>query len=380
MRGRLFRTASLGVLVGALTTSAAQPHLGSVEIAPLADAITFGRVRTAPGLRTVAVERYADGVLTGIDLSILLERPIADPIDLLRDEGWEAVRDRIVSAPDATRVTIPVAELGLPVDLRRHHVAAGTNYPEHAGEAEVEDGPFLFAKLVQPTGSRAVVSAGDGLLDYEVELAFVTVEPLGPGDRPATTGLVLCNDYTDRATLLRHVDVWNPTSGTGFTTGKSFPGYLPVGDLFVVPRDVRAFAPALELRLWVNDELRQRAAVADSIWDLDRMLDETWARRDVTWEHRGRDVSLLGPDGTLPDRTLVMSGTPAGTIFQGIGVSTRARGALAWIFGGWNTPLPRHVIDRYVHEARAAGTYLHPGDRVSMHVDHLGVIENEIVP
>ena len=66
--------------------------------------------------------------------------------------------------------------------------------------------------------------------------------PLAPEhDRPASMGLVLCNDYTDRDALLRTLDPWNPGSGKGFTTGKSFPGSLPVGDLFVIPRDVRAF-------------------------------------------------------------------------------------------------------------------------------------------
>jgi 2-keto-4-pentenoate hydratase/2-oxohepta-3-ene-1,7-dioic acid hydratase in catechol pathway len=352
----------------------------SVEIAPLADAITFARTRGDSGPRVLAVTRYAGGVVAGVDLSALLGRPISDPIDALRDEGWEALRDRIAAAPDAARVTTAAVRLALPVDLRDHHVAAGTNYPEHAGEAEVEDGPFLFAKLVRPTGPRAPVPAGDALLDYEVELAFVTLEPLAEGERPATTGLVVCNDYTDRATLLRHVDVWNPASGTGFTTGKSFPGYLPVGDLFVVPRDVRAFVASLELRLDVNGEPRQRARVSEWIWDLDRILAETWARRDATWEHRGRDVSLLSAEKTLPDRTLVMAGTPAGTVFRGIDFPVRARGALAWVLGGWDVPLPRRVVEAYVHEAREAGVYLAPGDRVAIHADRLGVVENEIVP
>lgn len=157
---------------------------------------------------------------------------------MLRAEGWDSLRERVAGAPAATRVSVSATDLGLPVDLGDHHIAAGTNYPEHAGEAEVEEGPFLFAKLVEPSGPRATVPAGDALLDYEVELAFVTLEPLAEGDVPETMGLVVANDYTDRATLLRHVDVWDPASGKGFTTGKSRPGYLPVGDLLVVPRDL----------------------------------------------------------------------------------------------------------------------------------------------
>jgi 2-keto-4-pentenoate hydratase/2-oxohepta-3-ene-1,7-dioic acid hydratase in catechol pathway len=348
-----------------------------LEIAPLDEAVTFARLRE--GRRVLAVTRWADGRVDGVDLSALLGRPVTDPIDLLAGHDLAALAAHIDGAPDETRVSAAVDQLDLPADLGAHHIAAGTNYPEHAGESEVTDGPFLFAKMVAPTGSRAPVPAGDGLLDYEVELAFVVLAPL---DRPGATprlGLVVCNDYTDRATLLRHVDVWDPASGTGFTTGKSFPGYLPVGDLLVVPHDARAFARDLELRLWVNGELRQQARVSEWIWDLDRMLAETWARRDVTWQHRGGRVSLLSPAKTIPERTLLMAGTPAGTVFQGVGIGTRARGALAWMLGGFAGSLPSRVVETWVREAREAGTYLQPGDRVAVRVDRLGVVVNEIV-
>lgn len=371
-------TTTLLVLATGLAATAANGQ--TLGIAPLADALTFARTRPDAGRHVLAVVRYADGAVTGVDLAALLGRPVADPIEILRSEGAQALRVRIAAAPESARLTVSATDLDLPVDLRDHHVAAGTNYPEHAGEAEVQDGPFLFAKLVQPTAPRATVSVGDALLDYEVELAFVTLGALAAGDVPETMGLVACNDYTDRATLLRHVDVWNPASGVGFTTGKSAPGYLPVGDLFVVPRDVRAFAAALELRLDVNGEPRQRAKVSEWIWDLDRILAETWARREVAWDHRGRTVSLLSPDGTIPDRTLVMAGTPAGTVFRGVDLGTRARGALGWIFGGWDVPLARRIVETYIRDARAAGTYLRPGDRVTIAVDRLGTLDNEIVP
>jgi 2-keto-4-pentenoate hydratase/2-oxohepta-3-ene-1,7-dioic acid hydratase in catechol pathway len=275
-------------------------------------------------------------------------------------------------------VVLPAGDLVMPIDLGDHHIAAGTNYPEHAGEAQVEDGPFLFAKLVKPTGPYAPVAVGEALLDYEVELAWVTLAPVEEGDRPTAIGLVLCNDYTDRATLLRHVDPWDPTSGKGFTTGKSAPGFLPIGNLFVIPRDARGFAAALELRLFVNDRLRQRARVSEQIWDLDAMLAETWARRTVTWDHRGSRVALV-PAGTIPARTLLMSGTPGGTIFTGIGLGTRATGAFSWLASGASGSLTGAVIEAYIRDARAAATYLQAGDRVTIHVDRLGVIDNHIV-
>lgn len=351
----------------------------TVEITNPHVALTFARIGSGKVPRVVAVTSYEAGTVAGVDLSSLLGHKVADPIGVLRELGYDTLRDLVVSAPESAIVRVSSHELLVPVDLRDYHVAAGTNYPEHAGEAQVEDGPFLFTKLVVPTASTAPVSVGDGLLDYEAELAWVTLEPLDDGATPAAMGVILCNDYTDRATLLRHVDVWNPASGTGFTTGKSYPGYLPVGDLFVVPRDFRAFAASLELRLWVNGSLRQRSLVAEHIWDVDEILAQTRARRDTTWEHRGRQVALPGASGTIPDRTLIMAGTPGGTVFRGIGLGTRVAGAGIWLFGGWSTPVTRQVIEAYVRDARTARRYLQPGDRVLIHVDRLGVIENEIV-
>jgi 2-keto-4-pentenoate hydratase/2-oxohepta-3-ene-1,7-dioic acid hydratase in catechol pathway len=175
----------------------------TVAIAPLDEALTFAR---AAG-RLIAVTEYRAGRVSGVDLGS------GDPISLLDAVGWDGARDRVATASDSDRVVVDAHTLDVPVDLRDHHVAAGTNYPEHAGEAEVDDGPFLFPKLVQPTPPRASVPVGDALLDYEVELAWVTLAPVAPGETPSRMGLVLCNDYTDRATLLRLVDVWDPTSG-----------------------------------------------------------------------------------------------------------------------------------------------------------------------
>jgi 2-keto-4-pentenoate hydratase/2-oxohepta-3-ene-1,7-dioic acid hydratase in catechol pathway len=130
----------------------------------------------------------------------------------------------------------------------------------------------------------------------------------------------------------------------------------------------------------VNGALRQQAHVSEQIWDLDAMLAQVWARRDTTWEHRGARAALFPAAKTIPARTLLLSGTPAGTVFQGVGTGARLSGVLAWLFGGWGTPLPNHVVEAYIREAKEAGLYLRPGDRVTIHVDRLGMMENEITP
>jgi 2-keto-4-pentenoate hydratase/2-oxohepta-3-ene-1,7-dioic acid hydratase in catechol pathway len=358
----------------------ALPSSASVAIAPLDEALTFARARSSDGTsRTLLVLRYAGGSVEGIDLSVALGRPVDDPIEAYRSEGYAALRALALRAEVVGRVVVPADTLGIPVDLGRHHIAAGTNYPEHAGEAGVEDGPFLFAKLVEPTAPDANVSAGKGLLDYEVELAWVTLEDVREGKPPKEMGLILSNDYTDRDTLLHHVDVADVASGKGFTTGKSFPGYLPVGDLFVIPRDYRAFADARELRLSVNGEPRQKSLVSAQVWGIDEIFAEAWKRRDQRWEHRGEQVSLFADGDIIKARTLLMSGTPAGTVFQNVGTSHKLRGVASWVLGGFRVPVATAVVHSYVADPAVRATYLQPGDRVTIRVDYLGTIDNEIV-
>lgn len=355
-------------------------ELGTVQIADLDEALTFARIERNGVRRVLAVTGYQQNRVEAVDLGIALGRDVASPVAVFLEQGYERLRQAVRGAQASARVTVADGELVMPVDLRDDHVAVGTNFPEHAGEAGVDEGPFLFPKAVRPTAPYSAVSAGEGLLDYEVEVAWVTLEPLSADASPTHMGVILCNDYTDRHTLLRHVDVWDIESGKGFTTGKSFPGFLPVGNLFIVPRDFRAFVAALELRLYVNGALRQQSPASAMVWDFDEIVAQTFARRDVRWEHRGRQVSLLGESDVIASRTLLMSGTPHGTVFAGVGVGDQAKGLFAWLAGGWNDPLPSHVIDAYVKDARAAGAYLQPGDEVVIHVGRAGVIRNNVIP
>ncbi|MFA5940465.1 MAG: fumarylacetoacetate hydrolase family protein [Sinimarinibacterium sp.] len=366
----------LAAVFGGGTATAAVPD--GVAIAPLDEALSFARIAGADGPRVLAVREYAGGQVTAVDLGTVVGEPAHDPIALFEALGYAALRDRIVAAKE--RVVVSTDMLIQPVDLTAHHVAVGTNYPAHADESGVEDGPFLFPKTVVPTGPHAPVSVAGRLLDYEVELCWVTLQPLRRKSRPEHWGLMLCNDYTDRASLLRHLDPDNVASGQGFTTGKSFEGALPVGDLFVIPGDARAFAADIDLRLYRNGEMRQQSLVQRAVWDIDAILRETWARADTTWESRGEQVSLFKTPGTLPARTLILSGTPDGTIFAGITLGQKLRGVWRWFGSGLDGSLPASVIRTYIDEARAAGGYLRPGETVLIRSDWLGRIENPVVP
>ena len=132
------------------------------------------------------------------------------------------------------------------------------------------------------------------------------------------------------------------------------------------------------LRLYVNNALRQRAAADETIWDFSRTVAEIWKRRSTTWDHNGQQVSLLGDSEVIRDRVLIMSGTPHGVVFRGIPTAQRLSGFFAWLLGGWGKSIPDHVIEAYIRDAKSARLYLQRGDRVVIHVDRLGVIDNGI--
>ena len=362
-----------GVLLMTLAAAtAARADFGTVEIAPAGAALTFARAGAGDGARLILVSAYADGKVSGIDVTAAAGSD--DPITAYGTHGYDGL-----AALTGTPIEVALADLTLPARLGASHVAAGTNFPEHGKEATVTDGPFLFPKEVVPTAFNAPVPAGEALLDYEVELCFVALETFALDAAPAHMGLVLCNDVTDRAALMRHIDPDDVTSGKGFTTGKSAPGFLPVGNLFVIPRDLRGFAAAIELRLWRNGELKQSATQSEAIWDFDELLRQTRARAATEWEYDGRMVGLPVTAGALPERAMILAGTPDGTVFKGVNRSAMALGAWDWIAGGWDRKLSAHVVERHIAQEEAAGHYLQPGERVRISVRFLGEIDSTIV-
>jgi 2,4-diketo-3-deoxy-L-fuconate hydrolase len=367
---------SVVLLFAVLGTASA--HLRQrIEIAALDEALSLARIDRGVGPEVFAVLRHDGETLNAVPLTATDGRPVGDPIALFSALGYDGVRALIEAG---TPQRLDAVALVQPLDLTDHHIAAGTNFAAHADEAQVDGGPFMFAKLVAPTGPRASVSASDRLLDYEVELCWVALNDLRPGERASHWGLLLCNDYTDRATLLRQLDPDDVGSGQGFATGKSFDGALPVGELLVIPRDARAFAQSLRLQLYVDGSLRQDAPYSLAIWEIDTILDQAWARRDTRWAHAGRQVGLFAQDGVLPARTLILSGTPDGTAFKGISTLQKLRGAWRWVIGGLDGELKDAVIETYITDAKAGAGFLQPGQNVMIRSDFLGSVENRIVP
>ncbi|HMX64074.1 MAG TPA: fumarylacetoacetate hydrolase family protein, partial [Microthrixaceae bacterium] len=139
-----------------------------------------------------------------------------------------------------------------------------------------------------------------------------------PADRAAEVvgGYLVGNDVSARD--------WQRRSPT-VTLGKSFDATAPTGPWVTTADDVED-PHDLRIRTWVNGEQVQDGRTAD-------MITDCWAQ-----------IALLSSVFTLEPGDLISTGTPAGAAQQS-----------------------------------ADPRWLRPGDRVSVAVDGLGLIDNEVV-
>lgn len=242
--------------------------------------------------------------------------------------GGPAFLDQIrVSLPGA-REGIALADVTLeaPIPDPEKYLAIGMNYHDHAEEARkagipVPENQLWFNKQVSSiTGpyDPVVHPRNSNFVDYEAELGVVIGRRCrhvsAAEARHVVAGYFVCNDVSARD--------WQRASPT-FTLGKSFDTHGPIGP-WIVTADEIDDPHALEMRLFVNGELRQRASTGEMIHNV--------------WEQ----VSHLSQVMTLAPGDLLATGTCAN-----VGI--------------------------------ALGKRLIPGDVVRVEIDGLGHIENRIV-
>jgi 2-keto-4-pentenoate hydratase/2-oxohepta-3-ene-1,7-dioic acid hydratase in catechol pathway len=253
---------------------------------PGADAPTAGEVRGD------AVFAFADGA-TVLDRLATGDRTPADGAE-------HAVSDVRLLAP----VPRPRAIFGV-----------GLNYAAHARETgqEPPPAPMIFMKLpssaAAPNGEVAIPEAARSRLDYEGELAVV----IGAGG--AIAGYAVGDDLSARHLQKRE---------TQWTRAKGFDNSCPYGP-WITTADEVADPHALQLRTWVNGELRQDSSTSDLIFGVQEIVD------------------FLSETCTLEPGDLILTGTPSG-----------------------------------VGQALDPPRFLAGGDRIRIEIDALGAIEHTI--
>ncbi len=221
----------------------------------------------------------------------LLDTPYADLGSVIEATGsLDCLKDSVV------RGRIPLGEVGLLAPLGRPRAmwGVGLNYRSKAAKAgrDLPDEPILYlaaGSSALPPGGEVHIPEATEQLDYEAEVAIIVGSRLHRATEadvwPAVAAITAANDMTAR-------DVMKRTQTP--VLAKSFPGCNPIG-ASVVTLDELENRDAIEVRSWVNGELRQQDTTAGFIFDVPDLL----AR--ISW------YAALEPGD------VVLTGTPAGT-------------------------------------------------------------------
>ena len=203
------------------------------------------------------------------------------------DRARAAVRDKVRSLP------LKEVTLEAPVAHPPEFLAIGLNYADHIGEtgSKKPDFPMFFNKQATCVNApfapihRPRVSEA---LDYEGELGIVIGKRCRhvPRDRAheVIAGYLIVNDVSVRD--------WQRRAQT-MTLGKSFDTHGPIGP-WIVTTDEMPDPHKLELRTWVNGELRQHSNTRHLIFDC------------------FAQVETLSTVCTLLPGTIISTGTPSG--------------------------------------------------------------------
>jgi 2-keto-4-pentenoate hydratase/2-oxohepta-3-ene-1,7-dioic acid hydratase in catechol pathway len=204
----------------------------------------------------------------------------------------------------------------------------GLNYRKHAEEmnAKIPKFPILFFKnpsaLLDPGASVTIPRNHISTqVDYEGELAIV----IGKSCRNVTRekaldhvlGYTVANDISAR-------DWQKDWGGSQWCRGKSFDTFAPMGP-WLVTADEIPDPNTLHITTRVNGETLQDSNTGDMIFDVPALIE------------------FLSGDTTLPIGTVILTGTPSGV---GVG--------------------------------RTPQRWLHPGDRVEIEIEKIGILSNPV--
>ena len=193
----------------------------------------------------------------------------------------------------AGRIAFDQVRLEPPVPGPPEFLAVGLNYADHIEEsgAKTPEFPMIFNKQRScVTGPRDPIHMPrvSTSLDYEGELGFV----IGRRGRHVTAdrapqyiaGYLVVNDVSVRD--------WQFKAQT-MTLGKSFDTHGPTGPWIVTPDEV-GDPHTLDLRTWVNGELRQESNTRHLVFDCYQLIE------------------TLSTVFTLEPGTVISTGTPGG--------------------------------------------------------------------
>ena len=261
---------------------------------------------------------YGWGFVTGDAV-----RPVADGPDLL-DVLGDLVALGDLSRRSTAELALGSVDLLAPIPNPPQFVGIGLNYRAHAAEsgATVPTSPISF-----PFFNSSIINPGDAILlppftdkvDWEVELAVVI------GSQARDVAVEDALDYVAGYVIVNDVSARDIQRTEGqWSRAKSLDTFKPMGP-WITTIDELGAADNLDVKLWVNDVLKQSGETSDLIFDVPAL------------------VSHLSQSLTLGVGAVISTGTPSGVGF-----------------------------------ARTPPEYLQPGDVVTLEIDGMGRLTNPV--
>jgi 2-keto-4-pentenoate hydratase/2-oxohepta-3-ene-1,7-dioic acid hydratase in catechol pathway len=181
-------------------------------------------------------------------------------------------------------VAVDTVRLGSPVPKPEKIIVAGGNYQSHVDEAAGRKGaPSPSEPLLIFKPSNTIIGPYDPLvrprqtqqLDYETEIAVV----IGRGGRNIAkadaydhiAGYMIGNDVTARDLAFKEIQL-SPLYSQ-ITRAKAIRTGAPFGPWLVTPDEIPD-PHRLQLRCWVNGELRQEGSSAEMIVDIPSLVED----------------------------------------------------------------------------------------------------------
>lgn len=381
---------TLGVFVAWITSPDPKYNPASFEDQPLNqglasmdEAITLAQFEDRAGrVRTMIVTGFEGETVLGLDLEQLGAPSVTDPFRALAEA--DLARLQLGEAAGLATISVKIADL-LPTGTRGdRHIGTGTNFPEHAEEANSKS-VFQFPKFGPASPARTQVRAEPGiLLDYEVELCVRFDRDLQRRTDfdAAVKGFFLCGDFTNRNALVNLADPEDLDSGHGFSDAKSGPDFFPTGPFLVIPKDWQSFISSVRMTTAVNGSPRQDARGSEMTLDFRALAVKAFGEmQQPRFLYRDRYVDLM-PDATIPLSATLMSGTSEGTIFTPPTRGDIIEAMVAYLVQGG--PLSgESFLDvarrTFIANELASKHYLQPGDTVRHGSSHLGDIIVKVV-
>jgi len=355
----------------------------SEGLAPLSQAITLASVEGERGDPvTLLVTAFDDKGLSGVALSDLgaeVSGNFATDLSALKDAR---LSDADIEGVRVMSVGWDKVYPAGPTGDR--HIGSGTNFPEHAEEANSQS-VFQFPKFGSATPARTNVSAPSGiLLDYEVELCIRfdrDIASLEDFDA-AVKGVFLCGDFTNRNAIVELVDPDNLDSGSGFSDAKSGPGHFPTGPFVVVPTDWDSFVDETRMTTGLNGEARQDARGKEMTLDFRELVAKALVDMDKPRFLYQDDYFTLAPGNAITTEMALMSGTSEGTIFTSPTRGDYVEMVAEYLAAGGpfsGEELMEAGKRRFIANELETRHFLQPGDRVRHSSNWLGTIEVEVI-